>query len=57
MPISIATCFSLHWDLFGLWLGCAIALFLVSVVEAGFIFRTDWQRAVDEARERNTPTS
>ncbi|KAB8342706.1 hypothetical protein FH972_022306 [Carpinus fangiana] len=53
MPISIATCFTLHWDLFGLWLGCAVALLLVAVIEAVFILRTDWDRAVQEAQERN----
>ncbi|PLN86725.1 MATE efflux family protein [Aspergillus taichungensis] len=53
MPISFGTTFALGWDLFGLWSGVAIALFLVSVIEAVFLQRTDWERSVQDALHRN----
>ncbi|KAL4946796.1 hypothetical protein BDV06DRAFT_217954 [Aspergillus oleicola] len=53
MPISFGTAFGLHWELFGLWSGVAIALGLVSVVEGLFLTRTDWGRSVEEAVRRN----
>lgn len=53
MPISFGTTFALGWDLFGLWSGVAIALFLVSVIEAVFLQRTDWERSVEDALHRN----
>jgi MATE family multidrug resistance protein len=54
MPISFATGFGLHWDLVGLWIGPAIALFLVFTIELWFIRRTDWVKAVEDARSRNS---
>ena len=54
MPISFATCFALGWDLYGLWAGPAIALFLVSGIEGWFIYRVDWHKAVEAAKVRNT---
>jgi MATE family multidrug resistance protein len=53
MPISMGTAFGLHWGLWGLWTGVALALGLVSVIEFVYIFRTDWEWSVNEARERN----
>ncbi|GAB7362211.1 hypothetical protein MBLNU230_g2236t1 [Neophaeotheca triangularis] len=53
MPISFGTGFGLHWDLFGLWFGPAIALFLVCVLEHVYIYRTNWQRASEDADKRN----
>ncbi|KAL4886661.1 mate-domain-containing protein [Aspergillus karnatakaensis] len=53
MPISFGTAFGLGWGLFGLWSGVAIALFLVSVIEAVFLTQTDWNRSVDDAVRRN----
>lgn len=54
MPISFGTGFGLHWDLIGLWIGPAIALFLVFTIEGWFIYKTSWERAVEDARIRNT---
>jgi MATE family multidrug resistance protein len=54
MPISFGTGFGLKWGLYGLWAGPAVALFLVALIEGTFIFRTSWQRSVDDARLRNT---
>jgi multidrug resistance protein, MATE family len=53
MPISMGTAFGLGWELKGLWMGVAIALGLVTGIEALFLARTDWQKSVDEARRRN----
>lgn len=56
MPISFGTTFGLGWSLFGLWSGVAIALFLVSVIEAVFLRNTDWDRSVEDALQRNALT-
>ncbi|KZF23129.1 MATE efflux family protein [Xylona heveae TC161] len=56
MPLSFSTCFVLHWDLFGLWTGPALALGLVALIEGIFIARTSWDHAVEEAQKRNTLT-
>lgn len=53
MPISFSTTFGLGWDLLGLWSGVAIALLLVSVIEVIFLIRTDWDRSVQDALQRN----
>lgn len=49
----MSTAFALHWDLYGLWTGPAVALFAQLTLEAIFIYKTDWQRASDEAARRN----
>ncbi|THZ89391.1 MATE efflux family protein [Aureobasidium pullulans] len=53
MPISFGTGFGLHWDLYGLWAGPALALGIVAAVEGWFIYQTSWEKAVEEAQERN----
>lgn len=53
MPVSFGTAFGLHWDLYGLWAGPAIALALVSGIEGAYIWRMNWQKASDEAARRN----
>ncbi|KAB8223304.1 mate-domain-containing protein [Aspergillus novoparasiticus] len=53
MPISFGTAFGLGWDLLGLWSGVALALLLVSVIEVIFLIRTDWDRSVQDALQRN----
>ncbi|KAI9770523.1 MAG: hypothetical protein M1840_003113 [Geoglossum simile] len=53
MPISFSTAFGLHWGLFGLWSGVALALGLVSATEMWFIYRSDWEDAVEDAKKRN----
>ena len=53
MPISMGTAFGLGWQLKGLWAGVAIALGLVAAIEGVFLWRTDWERSVEEARSRN----
>ncbi|KAA6407740.1 MAG: MATE efflux family [Lasallia pustulata] len=53
MPISMGTAFGLGWKLHGLWSGVAVALGLVSVIEAVFLYRTSWERSVEDAENRN----
>lgn len=53
MPVSLGTAFGLGWELQGLWLGVAIALGLVAMIEGWFLSRTDWKKAVENARVRN----
>ncbi|KAF2083441.1 MATE family multidrug resistance protein [Saccharata proteae CBS 121410] len=53
MPISFGTGFGLHWGLYGLWAGPAIALGLVAGIEGYFIYRTSWEKAVKDAHDRN----
>jgi MATE family multidrug resistance protein len=47
MPISFGTAFGLGWQLQGLWLGVALALGLVAAIEGWFLFRMDWETAVE----------
>ena len=53
LPISLGTAFGLGWNLYGLWGGVALGLFLVCSTEAVLIYRIDWDKSVDEARIRN----
>ena len=53
MPISMGTAFGLHWDLYGLWAGVAVALGLVAAIEGVFLYRTSWERSVEDAKQRN----
>jgi MATE family multidrug resistance protein len=53
MPISFGTAFGLNWELEGLWTGVAIALGLVAAIEGYFLYRIDWDEAVEEAQHRN----
>jgi MATE family multidrug resistance protein len=53
MPISFGTGFGLGWGLHGLWLGPAIALFIVFSIEGWWIRKMSWEDAVEAARTRN----
>ncbi|CZT45379.1 related to ethionine resistance protein [Rhynchosporium secalis] len=53
MPISIYTAFALDWQLEGLWSGVALALGLVAAAEGYFIWKADWNQAVEDAQMRN----
>ncbi|PYH87455.1 MATE efflux family protein subfamily [Aspergillus ellipticus CBS 707.79] len=53
MPISFGTTFGLDWGLFGLWSGVALALLLVSIIEAIYLIRTNWNKSVEDAIQRN----
>ncbi|KAF2473999.1 MATE efflux family protein [Lindgomyces ingoldianus] len=54
LPISFGTGFGLHWGLYGLWSGPAIALGIVATIEGVFIYKTRWEKAVEDAVKRNT---
>ena len=56
MPVSMGTTFYFDWSVMGLWTGVALALMLVSVIEAVFITHIDWDRSVEEALQRNELT-
>lgn len=53
LPISFSTGFGAHWGLYGLWSGPAIALGIVAGIEGIFIYKTSWERAVQDAERRN----
>jgi len=53
LPISFGMGFGLELGLPGLWAGPVIGLAVVSVVEAGFIWCTSWQRACEDATQRD----
>lgn len=54
MPISFGTGFGLGWGLWGLWTGVALALGIVAAIEFTYLYGfLDWNRSVDEARDRN----
>ncbi|PQE10280.1 mate efflux family protein [Rutstroemia sp. NJR-2017a WRK4] len=53
MPISFGTAFGLGWQLQGLWLGVALALGLVAAIEGWFLWRMNWETAVEAAQNRN----
>ena len=53
MPISMGTAFGLGWKLKGLWTGVAIALGAIAFVEGIFIYNTNWEQSVVDAKRRN----
>ena len=53
IPISFGTAFGLHWDLYGLWAGPAIALGIVAITEGIYISKANWHQASVEAAKRN----
>jgi MATE family multidrug resistance protein len=53
MPISFGTGFGAGLGLYGLWAGPAVALGVVALIEGIFIYRTSWERAVEQAKIRN----
>ncbi|KAL8657575.1 MAG: hypothetical protein Q9226_001785 [Calogaya cf. arnoldii] len=53
IPISMSTAFGLGWGLYGLWSGVALALGLVASIEGVFLYRSSWERSVEDAKRRN----
>lgn len=53
MPISMGTAFGLHWELYGLWSGVALALGLVAIIETIVLSRIRWEKSVEDAKRRN----
>jgi multidrug resistance protein, MATE family len=54
IPFCLWSAFHLHWDLYGLWAGLALALAIVVTVEGLFLIKANWQRSVNDAERRNT---
>ena len=52
MPISIFCGFFLEWELLGLWTGVAVALLVIAVIEVFIILGTDWDKVVEDAKNR-----
>lgn len=44
--------FKLHWQLFGMWLGMTISLFVIAVVVFVIFYRMDWDEEVRKATDR-----
>jgi MATE family multidrug resistance protein len=55
IPFCLWSAYKLHWNLYGLWAGLALALVIVVIVEGLFLIRANWQRSVDDAERRNNP--
>ncbi|KAK3678099.1 hypothetical protein LTR78_002194 [Recurvomyces mirabilis] len=53
VPVSFATAFGLGWELYGLWTGPAIALAIVAISEAIYLYKISWSKAAEEAAKRN----
>lgn len=53
MPVSMGTAFGLGWGLYGLWSGVALALGLVTSIEGVFLYRSSWEKSVEDAKRRN----
>ena len=54
MPISLGTAFGLHWDLYGMWFGTAVALFVSAAAEGLVIWTTSWEKVIEQAIKRNS---
>jgi multidrug resistance protein, MATE family len=52
LPISLATGFTLGWQLSGLWVGMTAGLAFVSATELLYLYCADWDRAVEQAEAR-----
>ncbi|PHH81340.1 hypothetical protein CDD82_1001 [Ophiocordyceps australis] len=52
LPISLALAFGANMKLEGMWLGLAIGLIAVSLIEYVFLIKTDWHKAATEAAIR-----
>ncbi|CAF9941450.1 MAG: hypothetical protein HETSPECPRED_003231 [Heterodermia speciosa] len=53
IPVGVALAFGKDWKLKGLYTGIAGGLAVVSIIEYGYIHRTNWRDVVREAEERN----
>jgi MATE family multidrug resistance protein len=51
-PVGYCLTFVLDWDLFGLWTGLTLALFLVSAGQVIYLLAADWNAEVARAQSR-----
>lgn len=54
LPIGLGTGFGLHWELRGLMGGVGMGLCLIALIELWVIYRTDWEKIMDDAKKRNS---
>ncbi|KAF2864984.1 mate-domain-containing protein [Massariosphaeria phaeospora] len=53
LPVGLALCFGAPGlKLVGLWTGCAVGSFLITVVEGGYCWGARWEKAVEDAKGR-----
>ncbi|RMZ70823.1 ethionine resistance [Pyrenophora seminiperda CCB06] len=52
VPLALWLCFAWDWKLVGLWTGCAVGSSCITLTEGVYIWLYDWDRAVEDARER-----
>jgi MATE family multidrug resistance protein len=52
VPLALFLCFSKDLKLVGLWTGCAVGSSCISISEGMYIKFYNWDKAVDDARER-----
>jgi len=52
VPLALFLCFRNHLQLVGLWAGCAVGSGCISISEAFYLKRLKWDKAVENARER-----
>ena len=52
VPLALWLCFAWDWKLVGLWTGCAVGSACITVTEGFYIYFYDWDRAVEDAMER-----
>ncbi|KAH8904728.1 MATE efflux family protein [Coniochaeta sp. PMI_546] len=52
LPVSLGTGFWMGWKLAGLWFGLTAGLAVVTAIELVYLFRIDWETAVDQAEAR-----
>ncbi|ANB12375.1 Erc1p [Sugiyamaella lignohabitans] len=52
LPLAFYLAFTLDWELYGLWTGVTVGLICISIGETYFIGIADWDKIVDDARER-----
>ncbi|PMB65812.1 putative transporter [Beauveria bassiana] len=53
LPLSVGLAFGLGMKLQGLWIGVTAGLIIVSIIEYIYLWKTDWNKAADEAAHRN----
>ena len=56
LPAGLALAFQADWGLYGLWTGMLIALGLCALVLGVAVYRSDWQKIVEQASKTEEAT-
>jgi len=56
LPAGLALAFQADWGLYGLWAGMLIALGLCALVLGVAVYRSDWQKIVEQASKTEEAT-